>query len=242
MRSADLDVVKELTKKGVIMSKGKLVLEGLMKYLLGLIFVALLLFLPAGTIRYWNGWLFIGLLFIPMFILGVVLLIKSPELLEKRLNDKEKEDDQKLVVALSLLMFLAGFILSAVDYRFGWSDVPTVVVIAAAVILLVSYGMYAEVMRENQYLSRTVEVFEDQKVVDTGMYGIVRHPMYMTTVLLFLSIPLVLGSWIGFAIFMVYPFLLVKRIKNEEKVLEEGLVGYTEYKKKVKYRMIPFIW
>lgn len=224
------------------MSKGKLVLEGLMKYLLGLIFVALLLFLPAGTIRYWNGWLFIGLLFIPMFILGVVLLIKSPELLEKRLNDKEKEDDQKLVVALSLLMFLAGFILSAVDYRFGWSDVPTVVVIAAAVILLVSYGMYAEVMRENQYLSRTVEVFEDQKVVDTGMYGIVRHPMYMTTVLLFLSIPLVLGSWIGFAIFMVYPFLLVKRIKNEEKVLEEGLVGYTEYKKKVKYRMIPFIW
>ena len=224
------------------MSKGKLILEGLMKYLLGLIFVALLIFLPAGTIWYWNGWLFIGLLFIPMFLLGVVLLIKAPDLLEKRLNDKEKEDDQKLVVALSLLMFLAGFILSAVDFRFGWSNVPIVVVIVAAVILLVSYGMYAEVMRENQYLSRTVEVFEDQKVVDTGMYGIVRHPMYMTTVLLFLSIPLVLGSWIGFAIFMVYPFLLVKRIKNEEKVLEEGLEGYSEYKKKVKYRMIPFIW
>ena len=224
------------------MSKGKLILEGSMKYLLGLIFVALLLFIPAGTIYYWNGWLFIGLLFIPMFLLGVVLLIKAPDLLEKRLNDKEKEDDQKLVVALSLLMFLAGFILSAVDFRFGWSNVPIVVVIVAAVILLVSYGMYAEVMRENQYLSRTVEVFEDQKVVDTGMYGIVRHPMYMTTVLLFLSIPLVLGSWIGFAIFMVYPFLLVKRIKNEEKVLEEGLEGYSEYKKKVKYRMIPFIW
>ena len=210
------------------MSTGKLIVQGLMKYLLGLIFVGLLLF--------------IGLLFIPMFILGVVLLIKAPDLLEKRLNDKEKEDDQKLVVALSLLMFLAGFILSAMDFRFGWSNMPLAVVIMAAVILLISYGLYAEVMRENQYLSRTVEVFEDQKVVDTGMYGIVRHPMYMTTVLLFLSIPLVLGSWIGFVIFMVYPFLLVKRIKNEEKVLEEGLPGYSEYKKKVKYRMIPFIW
>lgn len=224
------------------MSKGKLIVQGLMKYLLGLIFVALLLFVPAGTIYYWNGWLFIGLLFIPMFILGVILLIKAPDLLEKRLNDKEKEDDQKLVVALSLLMFLAGFILSAMDFRFGWSNVHIVVVIVAAVILLISYGLYAEVMRENQYLSRTVEVFEDQKVVDTGMYGIVRHPMYMTTVLLFLSIPMVLGSWIGFVIFLVYPFLLVKRIKNEEKVLEEGLEGYTEYKKKVKYHMIPFIW
>ena len=147
-----------------------------------------------------------------------------------------------MVIALSLLMFLAGFILSAMDFRFGWSNVPTVVVIVAAVILLISYGLYAEVMRANQYLSRTVEVFEDQKVVDTGMYGIVRHPMYMTTVILFLSIPLVLGSWVGFAIFMVYPFLLVKRIKNEEKILEEGLSGYSEYKKNVKYRMIPFIW
>ena len=221
---------------------GKLIIEALMKYFIGLIFVALLLFIPAGTIYYWNGWLFIGLLFIPMFILGVVLLIKAPDLLKKRLNDKEKENDQKMVVALSLLMFLAGFILSAVDFRFGWSNMPKVVVIVAAVILLISYGLYAEVMRENQYLSRTVEVFEDQIVVDTGIYGIVRHPMYMTTVLLFLSIPLVLGSWIGFAIFMVYPFLLVKRIKNEEKVLEEGLEGYTEYKKKVRYRMIPFIW
>ena len=224
------------------MSKGKLIVQGLAKYLLGLGFVALLLFIPAGTIWYWNGWLFIGLLFIPMFILGVVLLIKAPDLLEKRLNDKEKEDDQRKVVVLSLLMFLAGFILSAVDFRFGWSNVPLVVVIVAAVILLISYGLYAEVMRENQYLSRTVEVFEGQRVVDTGMYGIVRHPMYMTTVLLFLSIPLVLGSWIGFIIFLVYPFLLVKRIKNEEKVLEEGLEGYTEYKSKVKYRMIPFIW
>ena len=224
------------------MSTGRLILQGLMKYLLGLIFVALMLFVPAGTIYYWNGWLFIGLLFVPMFILGVVLLIKAPNLLEKRLNNKEKEDDQKMVVVLSLFMFLAGFVLSATDFRFGWSNVPKVVVIVAAVILLVSYALYAEVMRENQYLSRTVEVFEGQKVMDTGMYGIVRHPMYMTTVLLFLSIPVVLGSWIGFAIFLVYPFLLVKRIKNEEKILEEGLAGYTEYKKKVKYRMIPFIW
>lgn len=220
----------------------KLIIEAIMKYLLGLIFVALLLFIPAGTIYYWNGWLFIGLLFIPMFILGVVLLLKAPDLLEKRLNDKEKEDDQRKVVALSLLMFLGGFILSAVDFRFGWSNMPTVVVIVAAVILLISYGLYAEVMRENQYLSRTVEVFEGQRIVDTGMYGIVRHPMYMTTVLLFLSIPLVLGSWVGFLIFLVYPFLLVKRIRNEEKVLEQGLEGYAEYKKKVKYRMIPFIW
>lgn len=220
----------------------KLIIEAIMKYLLGLIFVALLLFIPAGTIYYWNGWLFIGLLFIPMFILGVVLLLKAPDLLEKRLNDKEKEDDQRKVVALSLLMFLGGFILSAVDFRFGWSNIPTVVVIVAAVILLISYGLYAEVMRENQYLSRTVEVFEGQRIVDTGMYGIVRHPMYMTTVLLFLSIPLVLGSWVGFLIFLVYPFLLVKRIRNEEKVLEQGLEGYAEYKKKVKYRMIPFIW
>lgn len=224
------------------MSKGKLIAQGLVKYLFGLIFVALLLFIPAGTIYYWNGWLFIGLLFVPMFVLGVVLLIKAPDLLEKRLNNKEKEDEQKVVVALSLLMFLAGFILSAVDFRFGWSNVPTVVVIVAAVILLIAYGLYAEVMRENQYLSRTVEVFAGQNVVDTGMYGMVRHPMYMTTVLLFLSIPLVLGSWIGFIIFLVYPFLLVKRIKSEENVLEKGLEGYTEYKKKVKYRMIPFIW
>lgn len=224
------------------MSKSKLIVQGLMKYLLGLIFIALLLFIPAGTVYYWNGWLFIGLLFAPMFVLGVVLLIKAPDLLEKRLNNKEKEDDQKVVVALSLLMFLAGFIISALDFRFGWSNVPIAVVIVAAVILLISYGLYAEVMRENKYLSRTVEVFDNQSIVDTGMYGIVRHPMYMTTVFLFLSIPLVLGSWIGFVIFLVYPFLLVKRIKNEEKILEEGLAGYNEYMKKVRYRMIPFIW
>ncbi|MBQ8199666.1 MAG: isoprenylcysteine carboxylmethyltransferase family protein [Lachnospiraceae bacterium] len=224
------------------MSKTKLIISALTKYIAGLLMVTLMLFLPSGTWKYFNGWLFIGLLFVPMFVLGVVLLIKSPELLEKRLRSKESESDQKKVIGASLVMFLAGFILSALDYRFGWTYVPFPVVIAAAVILLVSYGLYAEVMRENVYLSRTVEVQEEQKVIDTGLYGIVRHPMYFSTVLLFLSIPVVLGSWIGFVIFCIYPFLLVKRIRNEESVLEEGLAGYKEYKKKVKYRMIPFVW
>lgn len=220
----------------------RLMVSAISKYIIGLIFVGLLLFLPAGTFAYPNGWLFIGLLFVPMLLLGVMLLIKAPDLLAKRLNNKESEGEQKAVVGLSLLMFLAGFILSALDFRFGWSHMPKAVVVVAAVILLVSYALYAEVMRENAYLSRTVEVQENQKVIDTGLYGIVRHPMYFSTVLLFLSIPLVLGSWIGFAIFLIYPFLLVKRIRNEEKILEEGLVGYKEYKQKVKYRMLPFIW
>ena len=224
------------------MSKTKLIISAITKYIAGLLMVALMLFLPSGTWKYLNGWLFIGLLFVPMFVLGVVLLIKSPELLEKRLRSKESEGEQKKVIGASLIMFLAGFILSALDFRFGWTYVPFPVVIVAAVILLGSYGLYAEVMRENVYLSRTVEVQEEQKVIDTGLYGVVRHPMYFSTVLLFLAIPLVLGSWIGFAIFCIYPFLLVKRIKNEESVLEEGLAGYKEYKKKVKYRMIPFVW
>ena len=224
------------------MSRGKLIINALVKYSMGLLMVGLLLFLPAGTFAYPNAWLFIALLFIPMLLLGVVLLVKAPGLLEKRLNSKEKELEQSVVVILSLVMFLGGFIVSALDYRFGWSKMPTAAVIAAAVILLISYGLYAEVMRENAYLSRTVEVQENQKVVDTGLYGIVRHPMYSVTTLLFLSIPLVLGSWIGFAIFLVYPLILVKRIKNEEKVLEEGLPGYKEYKEKVRYRMVPFIW
>lgn len=224
------------------MSKTKLIISALTKYIAGLLMVTLMLFLPAGTWKYFNGWLFIGLLFVPMFVLGVVLLMKSPELLEKRLRSKESEGEQKKVIGASLVMFLAGFILSALDYRFGWTYVPFPVVIAAAVILLLSYGLYAEVMRENVYLSRTVEVQEEQKVIDTGLYGVVRHPMYFSTVLLFLSIPVVLGSWIGFAIFCIYPFLLVKRIKNEEQILEEGLKGYKEYKEKVRYRMIPFVW
>lgn len=220
----------------------KLLIDAIAKYIAGLVMVALLLFIPAGTIKYWNGWLFIALLFIPMFFLGVVLFLKAPELLSKRLQNKENESEQKKVISVSALMFLWGFIASSLDYRFGWTNVPNIVVGAAAAILLVSYGLYAEVMRENAYLSRVVEVQENQKVVDTGLYGIVRHPMYSITTLLFLSIPLVLGSYLGFLIFLIYPILLTKRIKNEEEVLEKGLEGYAEYKQKVKWRMIPFIW
>ncbi|MBR6638593.1 MAG: isoprenylcysteine carboxylmethyltransferase family protein [Lachnospiraceae bacterium] len=220
----------------------KLLIRALTKYFVGLLMVMLLLFVPAGTLEYMNGWLFIGLLFIPMLALGAVLLIKAPTLLEKRLNSKEKELEQKAVIGISLIMFLGGFIVSALDYRFGWSNMPLALVIIASALLLVSYGLYAEVMRENAYLSRTVEVQENQKVIDTGLYRIVRHPMYMVTTLLFLAIPLVLGSYIGFVIFLIYPVLLVKRIKNEEEVLEKGLPGYSKYKKNVKYRMIPFIW
>lgn len=219
-----------------------LILSAITKYISGLILVMLMLFLPAGTFNYWNGWLFIGLLFIPMLLLGIVLLIKNPQLLEKRLKNKETESEQKTVIGISLLMFLSGFVLSALDFRFGWTKVPRIVVIIAAIVLVVAYALYAEVMRENVYLSRTVEIQEEQKVIDTGLYGVVRHPMYFATILLFLSIPIVLGSWIGFVIFLIYPFLLVKRIKNEEAVLEAGLKGYTEYKQKVKYRMIPFVW
>lgn len=224
------------------MSRGTLISSAVMKYCMGLLMVGLLLFLPAGTFSYWNAWLFIGLLFIPMFFLGVVLLIKSPQLLEKRLNSKEKESEQVVVVILSLFMFFGGFISCALDYRFEWSNMPVEVVAIAAVVQLASYGLYGEVMRENAYLSRTVEIQKEQKVIDTGLYGVVRHPMYFASVLLFLSMPLVLGSWIGFFIFLIYPFLLVKRIRNEEKVLEEGLPGYKEYKQKVRYRMFPFIW
>ncbi len=222
--------------------RGKLIMNALIKYIVGLIMVGLILFLPAGTFEYWNGWLFIGLLFIPMFFLGVILLWKAPALLEKRLSTKEKEGTQQKVVALSGLLFLIGFVAAGLDFRFGWTKVPVWVVIAASVILLVSYGLYAEVMRENAYLSRTVEVQENQKVVDTGLYGVVRHPMYAVTILLFLSFPLVLGSWIGFVLFLHYPILIAVRIKNEEMVLEQGLEGYTEYKKRVKYRILPFVW
>lgn len=222
--------------------KTKLMLQALTKFTMGILLIGLLLFLPAGTFAYWNVWLFMGLLFVPMFFLGVVLLLKAPELLAKRLQSKEKEEEQKSVVLGSLLIFVGGFVVAALDFRFQWTRLPLVVVIIASVILLVSYGLYAEVMRENAYLSRTVEIQENQKVIDTGLYGIVRHPMYFATTMLFLSIPLVLGSGIAFLLFLPYPFLLVKRIRNEEEVLEKGLEGYTEYKKKVKYRMIPFLW
>ena len=220
----------------------KLLISALTKFIFGLILVGVLLFLPAGTFDYSNGWLFISLLFVPIFILGVVLFIKAPELLEKRLNSKEKENAQKGVVAVSGVLFIFGFVIAGFDYRFSWSSVPVPVVITASVILLVSYALYAEVMRENAYLSRTVEVQKGQKVIDTGLYGIIRHPMYAVTLWLFISIPIVLGSFWSLICFLPYIPLFVIRIKNEEKVLENGLEGYTEYKKRVRYRLIPFVW
>ena len=220
----------------------KLACSALIKFTAGLLLVGALLFLPAGSLAYMYGWLFIGLLFIPMLFLGIVLLIKAPNLLEKRLSAKEKESTQKGVVALSGLLFIAGFVVAGLDFRFGWSKMPLWVVIAASVVLLISYGLYAEVMRENAYLSRTIEVQENQKVVDTGLYGIVRHPMYAVTLWLFLAIPVVLGSWWSLLCFLPYIAVIVIRIRNEEKVLEAGLDGYVEYKKRIKYRILPFIW
>lgn len=220
----------------------RLVCNALIKFTVGLLLVGALLFLPAGSFEYMNGWLFIGILFLPMLVLGTVLLIKSPALLEKRLGVKEKENTQKGVVAISGLLFVAGFVVAGLDFRFGWSEMPIWVVIVASVILLISYVLYAEVMRENAYLSRTVEVQENQKVIDTGLYGIVRHPMYAVTVWLFLAIPLVLGSWWAFLCFLPYVAVIAVRVCNEERVLEAGLSGYTEYKKRVKYRIFPFVW
>lgn len=220
----------------------KLFIQAVTKFLFGLLLIGLLLFVSADTFTYWNAWLFIGLLFIPMLIAGIVLMLKNPDLLRKRLNAKEKESEQKIVLVLSGLMFIVGFVLAGLDYRFEWLVLPKSVVIIASVIFLIAYILYAEVMRENTYLSRTVEVQENQKVIDTGLYGIVRHPMYAVTILLFLSIPLVLGSIFSFIIFCVYPFIIIKRVKNEEMILEKELRGYAEYKNKVKYRMIPFIW
>ena len=220
----------------------KLACSALIKFTAGLLLVGALLFLPAGSLAYMYGWLFIGLLFIPMLFLGIVLLIKAPNLLEKRLSAKEKESTQKGVVALSGLLFIAGFVVAGLDFRFGWSKMPLWVVITASVVLLISYVLYAEVMRENAYLSRTIEVQENQKVVDTGLYGIVRHPMYAVTLWLFLAIPVVLGSWWSLLCFLPYIAVIVIRIRNEETVLEAGLDGYVEYKKRIKYRILPFIW
>jgi len=220
----------------------KLLLNALTKYLAGLLLMGLLLFLPAGTLEWRNGWFFCGLLFVPMLVLSAVLFWKAPELLEKRLRTKETQLEQKQVIALSALMFVGGFALAGLDFRFGWTAVPTWLVAAASILLLISYGLYAEVMRENAYLSRSVEVQQGQPVIDTGLYGIVRHPMYAVTTILFLSMPLVLGSWIAFGIFLLYPALLVKRIRGEEALLAAELPGYTDYQKKVKYRMFPFIW
>ena len=220
----------------------KLVFSALFKFLFGLLLVGVLLFLPAGSLHYKNAWLFIALLFIPILILGTVLAITSPELLKKRLNAKEKEGTQKGVAFASALLCLAGFITAGLDYRFSLSFVPPAVVIVASCVLLISYALYAEVMRENAYLSRTIEVSEGQTVVDTGLYGIVRHPMYAVTIWLFLSIPLVLGSFWSLLCFLPYVLLIVVRIKGEEKLLERELSGYSEYKKRVKYRLLPFIW
>ena len=224
------------------MKTSKLLAQGLLKMLSGMLIVALVLFLPAGSWNYFNGWLFCSLLFLPMLVLGALLLWKAPALLEKRLNTKEQEKTQMAVVAVSSLLFLAAFVAAGLDFRFGWTHVPIWLVCLAAVLQLVAYGLYAEVMRENAWLSRTVEVQENQKVIDTGLYGIVRHPMYTSTILLFLAMPLVLGSWVSFAIMLLFPVVIFFRIRNEEKVLEEGLAGYREYKQKVRYRLLPFIW
>ena len=220
----------------------KLFIQAIIKFLLGVILVGLLIFLPAGTVSYANGWLLMGILFIPMFFAGIVMMFKNPELLKKRLNAKEKQQEQNMVVKLSGLMFLVGFILAGLGFRFGWDPLPKGVTIGAAVVFLIAYLLYEEVLRENTYLSRTIEAQEDQKVIDTGLYGIVRHPMYSATVLLFLSMPLVLGSLYSFLIFLAYPFIIAKRIVHEEAFLEKELSGYREYKQKVKYRLIPYIW
>ena len=223
------------------MKKG-LFVSAILKFLLGALLVGALVFLPAGTLSYTGGIIFMCVLFVPMFLAGIVMMIKSPSLLEKRLNAKEKEKEQSIVIKLSGLMFLLGFVLAGLDFRFGWTRMPIGVTVVATVVFVIAYILYAEVLRENAYLSRTIEVQQGQKVVDTGLYGIVRHPMYAVTLALFLSMPLILGSLVSFVIFLAYPFIIAARIKNEEKVLTEGLEGYAEYKSKVKYRLIPFIW
>jgi len=220
----------------------KLFFQAIIKFALGVLITGTLLFIPANTIYYWNGWLFMGLLFVPMFIAGIILMLKNPELLKKRLNAKENENEQKQVVVFSGLMFLVGFIIAGLNYKYNWIIIPNIVVIVSSILFILAYILYAEVLRENTYLSRTIEVQENQKVIDTGLYGIVRHPMYAATILLFLTMPLILGSAQSFIIFLVYPIIISKRIKNEEKILEKELLGYTEYKNKVKYKVIPFIW
>lgn len=216
--------------------------EAIMKFLLGVILVGILVFLPAGTINFLNGWLFMAVLFLPMFIAGVVMLIKNPILLKSRLKAKEKEKQQDIVIKLSGLMFVSGFIIAGLNYRFSWYRLPFFISIIAVILFIIAYILYAEVLRENTYLSRTIEVKENQKVVDSGLYGIVRHPMYSVTLLLFFMMPLILGSLYAFFVFLLYPFIIVKRIKNEEEVLERKLNGYKEYKNKVKYRLIPYVW
>ncbi len=220
----------------------KLFVQAIAKFAAGVILVGLLVFLPAGTLDYFNGWLLMGVLFVPMFFAGIVMMVKKPSLLKSRLDAKEKQREQNLVVKLSGIMFSAGFIVSGLGVRFGWYFLPTYASVVGAVVFLISYCIYAEVLRENAYLSRTITVQDNQRLIDTGLYGIVRHPMYSATLLLFLSIPIVLGSVYGFLIFTAYPFIIAKRIKHEEAFLEKELLGYREYRQKVKYRLIPFIW
>ena len=220
----------------------KLLCSALIKVTFGILLVGAMLFLPAWTLAYWEGWLFMGLLFVPMVIAGFVMLFQSPDLLARRLDAKEKQGEQKGVVAASALMFTAGFVVAGLDHRFDWSRMPMAVTVAAAVLFLVAYALYAEVLRENAYLSRTIQVEQGQTVVSTGLYGIVRHPMYSVTILLFLMMPIVLGSWFALIIFAIYPVLIVIRLQAEEKLLVKELPGYDEYRKKVKYRLIPFVW
>ena len=219
-----------------------LFLQSFLKIILGVAIVGLLLFLPAGSFAYWQGWLLMGILFVPMFCAGLVMMARNPDLLRKRLNAKEEEKEQKTVVKLSGLLFIAAFVIAGLNWRFGWCVLPNWAVWVSAGLFLVCYLLYAEVLRENTFLSRTIEVQENQKVIDTGLYGIVRHPMYMATTVLFLAMPLVLASPISFAVMLLYIPLIAKRIKNEESVLEEGLEGYKEYKQRVKYKALPFIW
>lgn len=222
--------------------ENNLLTQALAKFFLGVIILGILIFLPAWSLHYWQGWLLMGILFVPMFVAGLVMLAKNPDLLRKRLNAKEQEAEQKTVVKLSGLLFISAFVVAGLNWRFGWWVLPDWAVWVAAGLFLASYLLYAEALRENTFLSRTIEVQENQKVIDTGLYGIVRHPMYMATTILFLAMPLVLASPFSFLIMLGYIPVIAKRIKNEEKVLEEGLVGYAEYKKKVKYRILPFIW
>lgn len=220
----------------------KLFIEALTKFLLGIVSVALLIFLPAGTLKYWNGWLFMAILFIPMFVAGIVMYVKKPELLERRLKINEEQKEQKIITKLNGIMFVMGFIVAGLDYRFGWSVLAEWISVVASFIFIVAYLLYAEVLRENLYLSRVIEIAEGQKVIDTGLYSFVRHPMYFITLFLFLAMPIVLGSLYSFLIFLMHPLIIVCRINNEEKLLEKELEGYREYKETVKYRLIPFLW
>ena len=219
-----------------------LFLQAIKKFFLGLTLIGILLFLPAGTFNYPNAWLLIALLFIPMFIVGIILMFKAPDLLARRLNAKEEESEQKLVVLISGLMFISAFVIAGLNFRYGWNKLPDSIVWIAAIIFLLAYALYAEVLRENRYLARTVEVESNQELIDTGLYGMVRHPMYTSTIFMFLSIPLILGSLYSFIILLIYPILIAFRIKNEEEVLEKELNGYKEYKERVKYRVIPYLW